>query len=170
MKKLVIVGKGRGWEDAAFTTGERLGITQVNLRLHVDRVIDMNNYSLWGEKEAEDARNSRTMAEYQGAPYIDLDNYPLMDIISYFKTDYFTNTVDYAIALAVYEGYSSLELYGINMEVDSEYFWEKPGVEFWVGQAMGRGVNVTAHGNHTSILKSRDGLLYGYGIKRGELI
>jgi hypothetical protein len=157
-----IVGKGRGFENAPYE-GNVWGITQVNLFIPVSMVIDMNDYSLWGLKEAEDAKASKRIAEANGIPYIDRSNYPLENVINYFGVDYFSNTVDYALALAIFQKYEYIDLYGINMELDTEYAYQKAGVEFWIGQAMGRGIKVVPHGEHTTILKTRDGLLYGYG-------
>ena len=160
-----IIGKGSGWEDAP---PGGWGITQLICRRPVDRVIDMNDYSLWGEVEALDAKRARTIADKSGVEYIDLNNYPLQAVIERFGTDYFNSTVDYAIALALHEGHKEINLYGINMISHSEYAYQKPGVDFWCGVAIGMGVKVIAHGGLTSIMKTRDGLLYGYGTRQNN--
>lgn len=160
--KISIIGKGRGWELAP-PTGTTLGITQLILRRPVTRVIDMNDYSLWGKIEEREAMESRAKAQAEGSPYIDRDNYPLQAVIDHFGTDYFSNTVDYALALSVLEGFTEIDLYGVNMSNRTEYAYQKPGIEFWVGMAMGRGVKVSAYGAMSTILKTRDGKLYGYG-------
>lgn len=126
----------------------------------------MNDYSLWGRSEAAADILSRKAAKKNGVPYVDLTNYPLGEIVDRFGVDYFSNTVDYALALAIYEGFTEIDLYGVNMAFESEYEYEKPGVEFWVGMAMGHGIEVTVHGNESTILKTRDGKLYGYGTKQ----
>lgn len=160
--KVTLIGKGNGCADAP-REGESWGICQSIRRPWVKRIIDMNDYSLWGEFEAKMNMASRKMAAKQKIPYVDLTNYPLREVIDCFETDYFTNTVDYAIALALYEHYSEIDLYGINMEIESEYAFEKPGVEFWCGMAKGMGVKVKVHGDRSTIMKTRDGKLYGYG-------
>jgi hypothetical protein len=159
--KVTILGKGEGWADAP-EDGIRWGICQT-LRANVSRIIDMNDYSLWGDLEAYANNLSRKRAAKNSVPYVDLTNYPLDHIVKFFGTDYFSNTVDYALALAIYEGFTEIDLYGVNMSYGGEYFWEKPGVEFWVGMALGRGIKVTVHGEKSTIMKTRDGLLYGYG-------
>jgi len=161
MKVVNIIGKGNGWEDAP-VSGNDWGVTQLILRRPVTRVIDMNDYSFWGDKEAEEAAQSRTIAADRGIPYIDLESYPLEAVMAFFDTDYFSNTVDYAIALAIYEGYEEVNLYGVNMEVESEYAYQKPGVDFWCGVAKGKGVKVNVHGQRSTIMKTNDGFLYGY--------
>lgn len=165
--KVNIIGRGTGWEDAP-RNELSWGITLINLKRDVDLVIDMNVYEdgRWGEIERLGAIQSREKAKLNNVPYIDLKTYPIDTIIKIFKTDYFSNTVDYALALAIYKGFTEIGLYGINMLSGSEYAYQKPGVEFWIGQAMGRGITVTNHSPISTILKTRDGLLYGYGTKQ----
>lgn len=160
--KVTIVGKGHGCADAPLE-GETWGVCQCLRRKIFTMIIDMNDYSLWGKSEATADKLSRQAAKKNNVPYCDLTNYPLQEVISYFGVDYFTNTIDYALALAIYKGFTEIDLYGVNMAFGSEYEYEKPGVEFWIGQAMGRGIKVTNHSKASTILKTRDGLLYGYG-------
>ena len=164
-----LIGKGRGYEDAPLD-GLSWGITQLILRRPVDRVIDLNDYALWGPQEAEEAIRAKSLAAERGVEYIDRSNYLLDDVIEFFGTDYFTNTVDYSIALALFEGFNEIHLYGVNMEVGSEYIFEKAGVEFWIGMALGRGVKVIVHGQYSTIMRTKDGLLYGYGSPQRERI
>jgi len=160
--KIIIIGKGHGWELAP-KEGETWGMTQLILRRPVSLVVDMNDYSLWGPVEEREARCARELALKTGVPYIDLMNYPLESIKNVFQTDYFSNTVDYSIALALYRGCTELDFYGVNMASGSEYQFEKPGVEYWTGRAQGMGVKVRIFGEHSTILRTRDGKLYGYG-------
>lgn len=157
-----IVGKGNGWQDAP-AEGNVWGITQLICRRPVGRVIDMNDYSLWGPLEAEEATKARGIAAERGIEYIDRDNYPLQEIIEQFGIDYFTGTVDYAIALALYEEHDDIHLWGVNVVSDSEYRYQKPGVDFWCGYALGRGARLTVHGDLSAVMQTRDGKLYGYG-------
>ncbi len=168
--KVTIIGKGRGWEDAPLE-GRTWGITQLILQRPVCLVIDMNNYSdgRWGEKEAVEALVARGICKRRGIPYICLENYPLKVIKEFFETDYFSNTIDYAIALAIYQKFSEIALYGVNMEVDTEYSYQKPGVDFWCGVAKGRGIQVKVFGQHSTIMKTKDGLLYGYDYPQGGI-
>lgn len=158
-----------GWEAAPSDTHlESWGLTQLILRRPVSRVIDMNDYSLWGEQEAIEAKLARRKASENKVPYIDLESYPLQQIINFFQTDYFNSTVDFALALAIYEGYGQIDLYGVNLANCTEYAQQKPGAEFWLGQAMGRGIKVNIYGL-SSLMKTHDGKIYGYGMKQGEM-
>ena len=167
MKRIIIVGKGRGREQAPVTevweNTDVMAITQMNLRIPCNFVIDMNDYSLWGESEALEAQASKATAIAQNTPYIDRDSYPLQEIIDRFGTDYFTSTVAYALAWAINQRYDTIDLYGVPMEHHTEYHAQKPCVEFWVGVAKGAGITVNIHDEYTTLLKSDDGKLYGYG-------
>jgi hypothetical protein len=57
--------------------------------------------------------------------------------------DYFTSTVAFAIALALSEGFKEIGLWGIDLIVGDEYFYQKPCAEFWIGTAHGKGVTIT---------------------------
>lgn len=54
---------------------------------------------------------------------------------------YFTNSISWEIALAIYEGFEKIYLFGIDMAQDSEYSFERPSVEFFLGWACGRNPN-----------------------------
>lgn len=54
--------------------------------------------------------------------------------------DYFTSTVAFGLALAIQEGFTHIGLYGIDLIVGDEYFYQKPCTEFWIGVAHGKGI------------------------------
>ena len=56
--------------------------------------------------------------------------------------DYFTSTIAFMLALAIHEGFGTIDLYGIDLTVGEEYDYQKPCAEFWIGLAMGRGIQV----------------------------
>jgi hypothetical protein len=58
---------------------------------------------------------------------------------------YFTSSVAYALAFAIYKGYKKIELYGVEMETQTEYASQRPGVAFWVGYAAGAGIEFESH-------------------------
>ena len=67
--------------------------------------------------------------------------YPLDEVLSMFPRRYFTNSISYMIALAVYEGYTDISLYGVDMAVDGEYSEQRPSCEYMIGYCEGRGIN-----------------------------
>jgi hypothetical protein len=93
--------------------------------------------------------------------------YPIEKVIEEFQADYFTCGVAYAIALAIYFKWEAINLYGVSLGIAHEYSFEKPCVEFWIGMARGRGVEVCIFGE-SEVLKAPTRTLYGYNIKQGE--
>lgn len=74
---------------------------------------------------------------------------------------YFTCTFAFQIALALAEGFKEIGLWGVDLDLGTarERLVEKPCVEYWLGLAEGRGVNILLPSGST--LLSRD-FQYGY--------
>lgn len=68
---------------------------------------------------------------------IDQKNYPLESIISKFNSRFFTNSISYMIAFALYNEFDSISLFGVDMDSESEYGFERPSVSYWIGFAKG---------------------------------
>lgn len=81
---------------------------------------------------------------------------------------HFTSSTSYAIALAIYlneigeKKVKQIELVGIEMTSDTEYVRQRDGVTFWIGIAIGKGINVVIHS--PLFLNNK---LYGY---TGEVV
>ena len=56
--------------------------------------------------------------------------------------NYFTNSISWMIALAIFKGYEEIHLYGVNMAQDQEYQHQRPSCEMFVGWARGAGIKV----------------------------
>jgi len=84
--------------------------------------------------------------------------YPLGDILNVFG-GYFTNTVSYMLALAIYEQFEEIHVYGVDMAVDTEYHHQRPSCEYFLGVAVGRGIKVYIPAE-ADLLKTR--FLYGF--------
>lgn len=99
-------------------------------------------------------------------------SYPLHDVVDkvfpLFKrgedmVKYFTSSFAYMMAIAVLDNFERIEIYGFEMADDVEYVKQKACAEFWIGYAMGNGIEIyTPPGNQ--ILWSA---LYG-GNEQGE--
>jgi len=68
--------------------------------------------------------------------------YPYANISKHFGSEYFTSTICYMMAYALYKRYDHLRLYGVDMASKQEYVLAKGGVEFWVGYALGLGCTI----------------------------
>ena len=55
---------------------------------------------------------------------------------------YFTSGPCYALALAIYLGYEEIQMFGIEMEANAEYVYQRDGIGLWFGIALGRGMRV----------------------------
>jgi hypothetical protein len=81
--------------------------------------------------------------------------YPIEEIFEDFsflineeQAMYFTSTFPLAIALAIHEHKNGqpvdeIGIYGIHMQSGTEYNFQKPCMEFWLGVALGEGIELT---------------------------
>lgn len=86
--------------------------------------------------------------------------YPLREIVEELHLDrlYFTNTIPYMIAMAIFEGYDWIGLYGVNQSSQSEYSWQRDCTTYWIGRAEGMGIKVHLPDGCPLL----QGKLYGY--------
>jgi hypothetical protein len=77
--------------------------------------------------------------------------YPLHDVVDMVfknfwrgeaKVKYFTSTLAYEMGIAILEGFERIEIYGFEMADEIEYVKQKACAEFWIGNALGRGIEV----------------------------
>jgi hypothetical protein len=87
--------------------------------------------------------------------------YPKARVMAEFPWRYFTSQAAWMMALALTEGVTHLGFYGIHYGVPgSERFLQRPGCEFWMGVAAGRGVQLVVP--ESSPLLKEPPTLYGY--------
>ena len=87
--------------------------------------------------------------------------YPIEEAIKYMGRDYFMSSPAFMLALAGMEGFEEIHLYGINLAIGDEYFYEKPNCEWIIGVLQGRGIKVHIP-SASSLLKQYK--RYGYSI------
>lgn len=91
--------------------------------------------------------------------------YPKAEVEDHFKRytkmqlKYFMSSFAYMVAWCIYVGYKRIELYGINMVFGDDYI-QKYNFEFWLGMAMGEGIEV-ALTPQCDLLRCKD---YGYEV------
>jgi hypothetical protein len=99
-------------------------------------------------------------AKYKGVPTSRL--YPIKKVGEHFQMRFLASTVDYAFVLALFEGFKSIDLYGVKMSFGEEYEHQLKSFHYWIGLAHGMGVTVNVHGEGVAVLKTKNGLMYGY--------
>jgi hypothetical protein len=84
--------------------------------------------------------------------------YPIEEVKAEFG-DYFTNSISYMIAMAIREQYHTIHVYGVDMAQSSEYNFQRPSCEYFLGFARGRGIEIKLP-KTSDLLKVK--YLYGY--------
>lgn len=72
--------------------------------------------------------------------------------------DYFYSTISYMLALAIDEGFETIGIWGIDLSHDTEYEYQKPSAEYFLGIARGLGIDLIIP-PQSALLKG----LYRYG-------
>ena len=184
-KACCIVGYAPGRENAPFDD-EEVEIWGMNdlwahwpptdLRIRWDRWYDLH-------KRHVIIRNARTgpvhlewLKKFEGPIYTleELEElpsakaFPLEEVVAQLgatESPYFTSSPAYMLAHAVYEGYNEVHIYGVNLLGDGEYEYQRPCMDFWIGFARGRGVNVIIPPD-SALVRSR--YRYGYDTHGGD--
>jgi len=94
-------------------------------------------------------------------------SFPLAEIMQAFPLSgsYFTCMIAEMIALAIMEGVDELGIYGCDLAHASEYAYQRPCVDHWIGIAIGRGINVVVP-KESDLLKCAQ--IYGYETHGGS--
>lgn len=56
--------------------------------------------------------------------------------------NYLTSSFAYMIPIAILEGFERIEMYGFEMSDNTEYVQQKACAEFWMGYALGKGIEI----------------------------
>lgn len=171
--KVLIVAYGESmdktpWEDETFD------LYTLNA---AHRLFDPSRASLWfqmhrpgsGEGHIDDQDHVRWLASWRGAPVLMLDKldsvpasvaYPLQEVTANCGPGrhFYSSSIDYMAAYALYQGYSEIHLYGVDM-VTPDYQARKHSLGYYLGVARGRGVGVYLP-EESSLLRHTH--IYGY--------
>lgn len=182
-KQIAIVGfatSSRGVVPVNDPAWEVWGLNQLYRHIpRADRWFDIHetwNAALVPGTEPGEARSYEGWVRDCGIPFYMVKReadkpttltYPVDRLIAHHGADYFTSTIAYMLALAVYEidravdarlaasgGVPSRQalqalyeeyaigLFGIDLIVGEEYDWQKACAEYWIGMASARGIRV----------------------------
>ncbi len=98
--------------------------------------------------------------------YPALVEFPLEDVLNNLGHDYFNSTAAYAIAFAIHTGATKISCFGMDFTYPNQHQAEKGRacVEFWLGQAHARGIEIGLPPNSTLMDSNcpKAARLYGY--------
>lgn len=156
--------KDKSWEVYSFNN-------DYEMMPHSDRHFEMHDLAVYGERAVDDVspdpKYVPRLRKGLGVPIYMLEAhddiplsvaYPIKEITAMFG-NYFTNSISYMLALAIYEKVDEIGVYGIDMAREHEAGWERPSIEYFLGWARGMGIRVTIP-DTSDLLKCLG--LYGY--------
>ena len=178
-KKVALVGYAPSWRDAPYNDPD-IEIWIMNdmydFAPRWDRLFDIH---MLDEIKARKSRGEGNQLHYEMLKTLDkpvymqqhLDEipasveFPLDSIVEKYRIPamgdkiFITCSVSHMLALAIFEGYEEIQLYGIHEAVDDEYSCEMPSVLYWLGVAYGKGITVKIS-PESPLLKGY--FIYGY--------
>ncbi len=146
MKRLTIMGRGPSWKECPFCTDDLWGTITC---LTVDGLKDKNfdKVFFFDDKSCHDIAKGLAIAKERSLTVVSLlsdigERYPLRDVIRDCRSSYFLTCVSFMLAYAIHLKYDKIHLYGLDQGPSWELQQGKPHVCFWVGFALGRGIEV----------------------------
>jgi len=92
--------------------------------------------------------------------------FPLQQCLAVTRRKYLTCAISYQIAYAIFLGAEKIGLWGIDLREDTEYGYERPNVEWLLGLADGRGVDIVLPDG--CALLNNDGNMPLYGVEETD--
>jgi hypothetical protein len=134
--------------------------------MHTQRVLRNANaweasFQFWGEC------GDKLMLGHPCAELPFAKTYPIEEIKTTFGK-YFTSTIAYMIALAIYEGANEIGVWGCDMLADEEYGQQKACCEYLLGIARGKGIELVI-AEESPILRAERMYAYDYCELSAEL-
>ena len=175
MKKVSVLAKGPSLAEFNGSDGEIWGLNQVCKSHSLSRLFVMDD--LIYRMEKFDPGFPEYLKDYPGRlitskaydEWPTAEEYPLLDVAHHFGLPLgisMYSTVDYMLALAVYEDFEQIDLYGVDC-ISNAHSHAKTSIAVWIGVAMGRGIKVTTRAksfsrywNSTAV--AYETALYGY--------
>ena len=178
--KVAIVGFANSWNKAPFKDDsfEIWGINELYKYFQAipggraDRWFEIHNRKSPSKSRPEHIEwlQKATIPIYMWEHYDDMPGsmpYPKDAILEELKKilpygyRYFTNQISWMMALAWYEGFKEVHVYGVNMATDSEFGFQRPSVESWIFFLQCMGIKVYLP-EECDLLKPPSGHLYGF--------
>lgn len=68
--------------------------------------------------------------------------YPFLAVSKSIGQSYWNSSIAYAMAMAIYEGATQIGIWGVDMDGTDEYAYQRPNMEYLIGVARGKGIDV----------------------------
>lgn len=165
-KKVCIMGFAPHWTQTPFDNPE-YEIWTLNEAYKLFQTIPNSRADRWFEIHSPDSPSKNTKAHtdflknckvpiYMQEHYDDIPmsvEYPRQAIKDYFNQQFivyeggsafteFSNSIAWMIALAIYEGFETIMVTGVDMAQTDEYAWQRSSCSFFIGFAAGRGIKI----------------------------
>lgn len=147
--------------------GETWGLNDFILRRPVKLTFEMHNIEKYIEEKLFNIEKEIEEINRLGIPVITQKKHKFLPTaipfpINEMPMKYFTSTMAYMTAYAIYRGATEIEMYGVALYLKREYTQQRSCLEFWIGYAKGKGIKVTVHGQSTLFSTKPYVGLYGY--------
>ena len=166
-KKLIILGTATNYGNAPYDDPDyEIWAVSSLLTLpkakRVDVVFELHPERYWKKPEVLEVLNKFSGPVVMQDHYDEVPNsvkYPLDEVHKVFYMETMgehlcvTNTISFMMALAYIQGYRHIETFGMYMEHKTEYGYQRPNCEFFVGFLHAKGVDVFIHGGE--VLKAK---------------
>lgn len=118
---------GLPWDDKGWPFMAR------HFEMHDQRLLD-SEHSKRGPDYAERLKDCEKLYTQE--------NYPFEAVAKTIGQAYWNSSIAYAMALAIHEGAREIAIYGVDMDGTDEYAYQKANMEYLIGVARGRGIQV----------------------------
>jgi hypothetical protein len=165
-KKVCIMGFAPHWTQTPFDNPD-YEIWTLNEAYKLFTTIPNGRADRWFEIHSPDSPSKNTPEHtkflteckvpiYMQEHYDDIPSsvaYPRKEIKEYFNQQFivdeggssfteFSNSISWMVALAIYEGFETIMITGVDMAQTDEYAWQRSSCSFFIGYAAGKGIKI----------------------------
>lgn len=155
LDEIIILAQGPSWYEAPQKASKNKEIWGSNIIFRegnkIDRLFvghDIRTLMLHDDPDFIKNANKLDIPVYTTGRFKYLKNnlpIPINEIMEKFHTAFFLNVIAYMIATAILQKPKKISIYGVDMRPDAgdeTYSNEKGSVEFWLGVAIGQGIEI----------------------------
>ena len=147
MKKLSLVGKGTGWERSFKDQKDDREIWCVSTIFAELQTIEVEPFRIFQLHERKifepwiSTEQTRVVLIRENPEFPDAMVLPVQPLMNVFGAR-FSSTFAWMLGLAMYEGYTDINIRGVHLGSQSEYFDQRDAFFWFVGLAQGRGIKI----------------------------